>query len=147
MKKLVFVLMAALSVALTGCSWFDSKPIEPHILGTANLQYETKSGTWYVVIDSAQYTVANVTIREQNPRSIGKTQDIAPVDGMLVTVFTSPKMTGIKAVVGEQSVDDIEELYRTNDAGVIMVFGLLLLCVIGVSCHKNGEIQDTEADK
>ena len=80
MKKLVFALIAALSVALTGCSAFDSEPIEPKIIGTDNLQYEAKSGTWFVVVDSTQYTVATVTILDRNPRSYGKTQDVEPVE-------------------------------------------------------------------
>jgi hypothetical protein len=65
MKKLVFALIAALSVALTSCSWFDSEPIEPKIIGTGNLQYEAKSGTWFVVVDSTQYTVAKHRVLSQ----------------------------------------------------------------------------------
>ena len=132
MKKLVFALIATLSVALTGCSAFESEPIEPNIIGTGNLQYEAKSGTWFVVVDSTQYTVATVTILDNNPHSYGKTQDVEPVDGMLVTVFTSPRMTGVQAVTGEQSAEQIEELYHNNETGVIVVFGLLLLCVLGI---------------
>ena len=133
MKKLVFALIAALSVALTGCSAFESEPIEPKIIGTGNLQYEAKSGTWFVVIDSTQYTVATVTILDRNPRSYGKTQNVEPVEGMLVTVFTSPRMTGIQVVTGRQSVEQIEELYHTNDTGALVFFGLLSLCIIGIA--------------
>lgn len=133
MKKLVFALIAALSVALTGCSAFESEPIEPNIIGTGNLQYEAKSGTWFVVIDSTQYTVATVTILDNNPHSYGKTQDVEPVEGMLVTVFTSPRMNGIQAVTGRQSVEQIEELYYTDETVVVVVFGLLLLCVLGIA--------------
>ena len=133
MKKLVFALIAALSVALTGCSAFESEPIEPKIIGTGNLQYEAKSGTWFVVVDSTQYTVATVTILDNNPHSYGKTQNVEPVEGMLVTVFTSPRMNGIQAVTGEQSVEQIEELYNTDETVVVVVFGLLLLCVLGIA--------------
>lgn len=133
MKKLVFALIAALSVALTGCSAFDSEPIEPKIIGTGNLQYETKSGTWFVVVDSTQYTVANVTILDNNPRSYGKTQNVEPVEGMLVTVFTSPRKTGVQAVTGKQSVEQIEELYHTNSTTGVVLLGLLLLCVLGIA--------------
>ena len=137
MKKLVFALIAALSVALTGCSAFDSEPIEPKIIGTGNLQYEAKSGTWFVVIDSTQYTVATVTILDRNPRSYGKTQDVEPVEGMLVTVFTSPRMNGIQAVTGKQSVEQIEELYYTNSTTGAVLLGLLLLCVLGIALIPN----------
>ena len=133
MKKLVFALIAALSVALTGCSAFESEPIEPNIIGTGNLQYEAKSGTWFVVIDSTQYTVATVTLLDNNPHSYGKTQNVEPVEGMLVTVFTSPRMNGIQAVTGRQSIEQIEELYHTDETVVVAVFGLLLLCVLGIA--------------
>lgn len=132
MRKLVFMLIAALSVALTGCSAFDSEPIEPKIIGTGNLQYEAKSGTWFVVVDSTQYTVANVTIPDRNPRSLGNTQSIEPVEGMLVTIFTSPRKTGVQAVTGKQSVEQIEELYHTNSTVGVILLGLLLLCVLGI---------------
>ncbi|MBQ9271633.1 MAG: hypothetical protein IJ218_05155 [Alphaproteobacteria bacterium] len=137
MKKLVFALIAALSVALTGCSAFESEPIEPKIIGTGNLQYEAKSGTWFVVVDSTQYTVTTVTILDNNPHSYGKTQNVEPVEGMLVTVFTSPRMNGIQAVTGRQSIEQIEELYHTDETVVVVVFGLLLLCVLGIALIPN----------
>ena len=137
MRKLVFALIAALSVALTGCSAFDSEPIEPKIIGTGNLQYEAKSGTWFVVVDSTQYTVATVTILDNNPHSYGKTQDVEPVEGMLVTVFTSPRKTGVQAVTGKQSVEQIEELYYTNSTTGVVILGLLLLCVLGIALIPN----------
>ncbi len=133
MKKFVFMLIAMFSVVLTACSAFDSDPIEPKIIGTGNLQYEAKTGTWFVVIDSTQYTITSVTIPEHSPRTLGHTQDIDPVEGMLVTVFTSEHMRGLQAVTGEQSVKQIEEFYHTNDTGVFVVFGILLLCIIGIA--------------
>ena len=133
MRKLVFALIAALSVALTSCSWFDSEPIEPKIIGTGNLQYEAKSGTWFVLVDSTQYTVATVTILDNNPHSYGKTQNVEPVEGMLVPVFPSPRKTGVQAVTGKQSVEQIEELYHTNSTTGVILLGLLLLCVLGIA--------------
>ena len=145
MKKLVFVLIATLCVALTGCSAFDSEPIEPKIIGSGNLQYEAKSGTWFVVVDSTQYTITNVTIPDHNPRTIGRTQSVEPVDGMLVTVFTSPRMKGVQAITGTKSVTEIEKLYRTNSMSGFVLFGLLLLCVIGVIARQNEEIPEAKA--
>lgn len=133
MKKIVFMLIAMFGVVLTACSAFDSKLIEPKIIGTGNLQYEAKSGTWFVVIDSTQYTIACVTMPDHNPRTSSNTQDIDPVEGMLVTVFTSQSMKGPQAVIGRQSVEQIEELYHTNSTGFYVVFGVLMLCVIGLT--------------
>lgn len=132
MKKFVFMLIAAFSVMLTACSAFDSKPIEPKIIGTGNLQYEAKTDAWFVVIDSTQYAITSVTIPEHSPRTIDHTQDINPIEGMLVTVFTSHSMKGLQAVTGKQSVNEIEEFYHTNDTGILVVFGILSLCIIGL---------------
>ena len=132
MKTFVFMLIAMFSVVVTACSTFDSDPIEPKIIGTGNLQYEAKTGTWFVVIDSTQYTITSVTIPGHNPRTIGHT-DINPVEGMLVTVFTSHSMKGLQAVTGEQSVKQIEEFYHTNYTGVLVVFGILLWYAIGIA--------------
>ncbi len=133
MRKLIFMLITALSVALTSCSAFDSEPIEPKIIGSGNLQYEPQSGTWFVVVDSSQYTVTAVTVPNYIPRSYGKTQNVEPVEGMLVTIFTSPRKTGVQAVTGRQSVEQIEELYHTNGIGTLVFFGLLSLCIIGIA--------------
>ena len=132
MKKFVFMLIAMFSVVVTACSTLDSDPIEPKIIGTGNLQYEAKTGTWFVVIDSTQYTITSVTIPGHNPRTIGHT-DINPVEGMLVTVFTSHSMKGLQAVTGEQSVKQIEEFYHTNYTGLLVVFGILLWYAIGIA--------------
>jgi hypothetical protein len=136
MKKIVFMLIAAFSVMLTSCSAFDSEPIEPKIIGCSNLQYEAKTDTWFVEVDSTQYTIISVTIPDNSPRTLGNTQEMKPVEGMLVTVFTSPRMKGLQAVTGKQSVEQIEEFYHTNDTGVVIVFGVLLLCVIGLAIQR-----------
>jgi hypothetical protein len=86
-----------------------------------------------VVVDSTQYTVATVTILDNNPHSYGKTQNVEPVEGMLVTVFTSPRKTGVQAVTGQQSVEQLEELYHTNSTTGVILLGLLLLCVLGIA--------------
>ena len=136
MKKLFFMLIIMSNMILTSCSAFDSDPIEPKIIGTGNLHYELKSRTWFVVIDSTQYTVANVTIPDHNPRSYAKTQSVEPVEGMLVTVFTSPREIGVQAVTGKQSAEQIEELYHTDSTIVVILCGILLLCVIGMALHR-----------
>ena len=136
MKKIVFMLIAAFSVMLTSCSAFDSEPIEPKIIGYSILQYEAKTDTWFVEVDSTQYTIISVTIPDNSPPTLGNTQEMKPVEGMLVTVFTSPRMKGLQAVTGKQSVEQIEEFYHTNDTGVVIVFGVLLLCVIGLAIQR-----------
>lgn len=146
MKKLVFMLIAMLSVTLTSCSWFDSAPIEPKILGVSNLHYDAQSGTYSVMIDSNQYTISQVTIPENDPHSMGVTQDIAPIEGMQVTVFTSPRMHGIQAVSGKQSVTDIENLYHTNSTGVMIYVVLFIVCIIGIGYKEYRKVPVVKAD-
>ncbi len=139
MKKIVFMLIATFSAMLTACSTFDSEPIEPKIIGTSNLQYEAKSNTWFVVIDSTQYTIVNVTIPEHSPRTLGNTQDIEPVEGMLITVFTTQRMKGLQAVAGKQSIEQIEELYHTNCTGAFIVCSIMILCFIGLAIPRTNK--------
>lgn len=147
MKKILFLLIAMLSITLTSCSLLESEPIEPKIIGTGNLQYEDKSGTWFVAVGSNQYTIANVTVPDHGPRTSGKTQNIEPVEGMLVTIFVSPRKTGVQAVTGKQSVAQIEELYHTSDFGKIIIFGLLSLCILGMAAaSKDKKVSVVNAD-
>ena len=74
-----------------------------------------------------------MTIPEKSPREIGSTQEMEPVYGMLVTIFTSQNMTGIQAVTGEQSIEQIEELYHTNCTGGVILCGFLILSIIMVA--------------
>ncbi len=141
MKKLVFMLMAALSVALTSCSWLDSKPIEPDIIGTGNVQYDAVEGIWFTEIDSIRYIVTRVTIPNTNQRLAGPIQEIAPVEGMYVTLFTSPRMKGTQAVAGRQSMWQIEDIYYVNySIGMIAILIPLLICLIGfIFCYKSDQ--------
>ena len=143
MKKLIFVLIAVLSVALTGCSCFDSKPIEPKIIGTGNLQYEVKSGTWFVVVDSTQYTVTDVTVRNPDKYAFIITQNVEPVEGMSVTVFTSPRMKGVQAVTGKKSIEQIEAVYHSSASSIeilvifFIIYGFVLSCLAVIGFTKN----------
>ena len=129
MKKLVFGLIAALGVALTSCSAFDSDPIEPKIIGSGSVQHDAMEGFWFVEIGPTRYAVTEVDVPDRNPRTMGKTQGIEPVEGMVVTLFTSPRMKGVQAIYGKQSVEQIEEFYHTNSTIiVIFIFCLIFLC-------------------
>ncbi|MBO7556172.1 MAG: hypothetical protein J6T72_02100 [Alphaproteobacteria bacterium] len=129
MKK-VIILVAVLATIFSSCSRFDSKPVEPHIIGVSNLQYDAKSGLYYCVIDSMQYTVSEVTIPDESPRTYSKTQPMAAVEGMKVTIFTTPHHNGVQAVVGEQSEEQIEEMYKENHTFYIVFLGLMIIWVI-----------------
>ena len=138
------MLIAILSI--TSCSWFDSDPIEPNILGVGNLQ-QGVGCVWFVVIDTSQYTVSNVTIPDNNLRSFSKTQVIDPVEGMLVTIFTSPRKAGVQAVVGRQSAEEIEGLYHTNSTSWVTSIAIIALCVVLMAIPPRRKSSDSEGWK
>ena len=140
------------SMILTSCSAFDSDPIEPNIIGSGNLHYEAKSGTWFVVVASTRYTVANVSIPDPEPYVMRKIRSIEPVDGMLVTVFTSPHMKGIQGIVGKQSIKQIEELYRStaSEMRIVFIFFICiafgLVCIMAIATPRTEEVPVVNAD-
>lgn len=137
MKKIIFMFFVALSASLTACSCFDSPPLEPKIIGTGNLQQNTKSKLWFVAIASTQYAVDYITIRDNNPRSTNVVQNIEPIEGMLVTIFISERKTGVQAVAGKQSAQQIEELYHTNSTCAVILLIVLSLCIFGIAFLPN----------
>lgn len=138
MKKLLFLAMAVLAT-FCSCSRFDSKPIEPNIIGVGYLQYDSVSQTCYTTVDSMSYTVTSVTIPNEDLHSWSVTQDIAPMEGAKVTIFTSKKSHGIQAVLGEQDEEQIEALYHKNyTAGIIVlsIFGVAIILLVIMDIPK-----------
>ena len=121
------MLMLALSVALTGCArWFDSKPINPNIIGTSDLQYDSKSQLYYVSIDSMQYIVTKV---------VSAAQTLHPIEGMYVTVFTTHAYRGIQAVLGKVSGDEIEKLYFQDGRNLVIGIVEMLMLLLSVALY------------
>jgi len=134
MKKLVFALIAALSVALTSCSWFDSYPIKPKIIGTTFLQEE--KGLVFAEFDSVRYAPTIVYTSEKVSRDDmdGK---VKPIVGMQVTVFTSDIHQEPVFFAGQVTVEQIEKYYHKNFSyviGLVIFIILFCICVIGI-CH------------
>lgn len=127
--KLLFLMMVVL-MTFVSCSYFVSEPVNPKILGVVNLQCDAKSDRCYATVDSVQYTVVAVAVPDRNPRSYSKTQRLRPVEGMKVTIFTSPKFTSVQAVLGDQDEDEIEALYKENYIGLVIVFVLIAVFLI-----------------
>ena len=131
MKKLVFVLVAALSAALTSCSVFDSKPIEAKIIGTTSLQ-EEKGLIFAEFDDSVRYAPAIIYTGEKVGRNdIEPT--VEPVVGMQVTAFTSNIHQKPIFFAGKATVAEIEKYYQRNflaDNVEIIVVGVVFLILI-----------------
>ena len=131
MKKLIFALIAALSVTLTSCSYFGAKPLNPKIIGTATLQYSAQDGQYFAVIDSVKYTLTPADVLTNNPHSLSALYEIIPVEGMLITVFKADGFNGFKAVIDRQNEVQIEEMYRQNN--LLALFFFIPLCIFIVA--------------
>lgn len=143
MKKLVFALIAALSVALTGCSAFESEPIEPQIIGTTFLQEE--KGLIFAEFDSVRYAPTVIYT--------GERIEIKPIVGMQVTAFTSNIHQAPVFFAGQATVEQIKEYYQYRLEGghviiiAVICFILFVICIIGI-CHpaKKQKIDVVNAD-
>lgn len=131
MKKLIFALIAALSVTLTSCSRFGIKPLNPKIIGTADLQYSAQNGQYFAVIDSVKYTLTPADVYADNPHSVSALYEIFPVEGMTITVFKADGFKGLKAVLNKQDAVQIEEMYRQNN--LLALFFFIPLCIFIVA--------------
>ena len=131
MKKLVFVLIATLSVALTSCSWFDSDPIEPKIIGTTFLQEE--KGLIFAEFDSVRYAPTIIYIGKKVGRD-GIESKVKPIAGMQVTAFTSNIHQDPVFFAGQLTVEQIEKYYHRNFTALIVLsiiaIALLLICIL-----------------
>ncbi|MBR1825936.1 MAG: hypothetical protein IJ770_05050 [Alphaproteobacteria bacterium] len=134
MKKVLIILLCILAALLfVGCSWFDSTPVEPEILGVEHIVQDR--GLMYVEIDSTRYPVKRIFTGETHPR-VGSDVKIPPVDGMLVTVVNmtgkNSDYQGIQFMLGEWNEAQIEQAFRRNYTLAVVALGVILLCVIGL---------------
>ena len=145
MKKLVFMLIAALSVALTGCSTFDSEPIEPKIIGTTFLQED--KGLIFAEFDSVRYAPTIIYTGEKIGRIEG---EVKPISGMQVTAFTSNIHQEPVFFAGKVTVEQIEKYYHKNFAFVIVALiiaiGSILICIYGIATRQTKEYPVVNAD-
>ena len=114
MKKVLFLIVMA-AMLFVGCSCFDSKPVEPKILGVTHILYDR--GLTYVEIDSMRYPV-NYVFSGEKDRRTGPIR-INPAERMVVTVaeFTGGDSRGIRGtqfLLGEWDEERIEDLFHSN---------------------------------
>lgn len=140
MKKLVFMLIAALSVALTGCSAFDSDPVEPKIIGTTFLQED--KGMIFADFDSVRYAPTIIYTGEKVGRG-GIEGKVKPIAGMQITAFTSNIHQEPVFFVGKVTVEQIEKYYHKNFAlaivALIIAIGSILICIYGIATRQTKE--------
>ena len=138
MKKFInYFAICLLALCMASCSWFDSEPIEPDIIGVGHIKFNSQSNLYVVELDTVSYIVDKVVERDRNIRSVDKTQNLPPVDGMEVTVFRD-KNGHIVCVYGRKDEAQIEELYHTNSTAffVIVVFAFVGMIIILLPTKK-----------
>jgi len=111
MKKIIIFLMAVLAICFMSCA--DSKNDNPKVIGTAYLQYDSTNNLYYAVIDSTEYPVSEVFIPGKNAYSQLETSQIMYLDEVYVTLFTSPHLKGVRAVIGKQTEDQIRQMHKS----------------------------------
>ncbi len=138
MKKLLFLAMAVLAICFIGCTHSDSKKVDPSIIGTTYLQYDSESNCCYAVIGSTQYPVHEVLIPSKNGYNPLKTSQIAYVEDVNITLFTSPHFKGVQAVVGRQNEAMIKENCEAQiNFYIILIIGLaFVLAIVGLAIYE-----------
>lgn len=124
--RTIKLLAICILATFASCSWFDSKPIQPKIVGTTYLHYNAYADGYYATIDSVEYRVIYIF-----PKMID------PIDGMKVTVFET-RDSELHTCAGEKSEEEIEELYICNNifiilvclGGFIVILGMILIVII-----------------
>ena len=132
MKKFAFMLLTlTLSMMLTGCKWFDSKPIDPKIIGTGYI-HQLDNGIYTVEISAVVYCVTEVyTSKGKGDKPVIS----QPIDGAIVTVVLfqnaeAGRGTGVKFILGEWNEAQIEDAFRTNNTPGFCILMLLVVLII-----------------
>ena len=149
MKKSVFMLIAILCMTLTSCSWFESEPTNPKVIGIGNLQYDAVHNFYYAEFDSVRYSIVSVTIPSKKVQTYYTLRDMPPVIGSKVTVFTSNLRMGTQAVIGELSAEQIENLFKktTLTPGNIGLMFMLALIFWWLSIDAKEWYQEKKAKR
>ena len=123
MKK--FIIFLTIAVAICVLNSCQSDPINPQIIGTTHLK--TEKGIIFAEFDSMRYVPQTVYTGEIEGRD-GIRTTVKPVDGMLVTVFTSKIHRKAVFFVGEVTAKEIEAYYH-RDWSILTAFGVIILIV------------------
>ena len=130
------MLIATLGVALTGCSCFDSKPVNPQIIGFGRLGYDSQEDFHFVATDSMFYVIDDLTIYENSLRGYSVVKSQPSLEGVQVTMFTCDARPGIQAIPFSPTVQEIEDLYHENYT-ILVIFACLVFAYMGFKIFNN----------
>lgn len=137
LKILKFAIMCWITLSFWSCSWFDSPPVEPEIIGVGYLKDENSQLS--IQIDSVLYVPQIIYTGEIYPR-IGGYVTVQPKDGMLVTCYKAKDAEGVQFILGRNNAKQIEDVFHTNDSYIIFVLMVLagfILCFLTLIRKEN----------
>lgn len=79
--------------------------------------------------------------------TLGNTQSLEPVKGMPVTLFVAKGSNTVNVVIGEQSVEEIEELYHTNSTGGIILLCVFIAGILAIIFYPKEKVKIIHADR
>ena len=118
MKKKLFFLLS--TVLFMSCSWLETPPAEPEILGTACLKYNFEKKNYYVEIDTTTYVVTSV-YAGYYPLHIGGPIRINQFANVEVTCFKLSSSSAVECMLGICSKEEIQKTLQENYT-IILIF-------------------------
>ena len=122
MKRII--VFAAFIIAATAFTACQNKTVDPYIIGTGVVKKNLKG--YYVTVGMEKWQITSITALKVKDAPHSRAEEIVPVEGLVVTVFTSDNYPGVQAVLGEQNQEQIEALYHADYTHII------LGCILGV---------------
>ena len=142
MKKIIIPVLVIFTIlSFIGCK---SEPIEPQIIGITHLK--TEKGIIIAEIDSIYYVPTEIYTGEKTQK-YGMATKIKPIDGMLVTCFTSKAIPGTTFFAGKVTTEEIEEIYYSNSTPFIFIFSIALLAICTITLIIDDRIFKTQKSK
>ncbi|MEE6207619.1 MAG: hypothetical protein VZR95_06165 [Alphaproteobacteria bacterium] len=114
MNKFLFYvgLIALLCLGLHSCN----DPVNPKVIGSAPLQYDSPSQIYYVEMDNTSYLVDRI-IKDKV-----YSDEAERYVGMTITIFRVSGNNTIQFIAGQKNASEIEEAFTQN-------IGALWLCI------------------
>ena len=77
-------------------------------------------------IGSETYPISTIIVPDDSWSKFIETSDLSPIRGAKVTIFNSQKHSGPQAILGAQTEDDIDALYRRRSGRIYGLIAMLL---------------------
>ncbi len=129
MKRIIIV-----AVFLIAAFTFNScKKANPDVIGVGKIEWNCFDKTYCVPIGSETYPISTIIVPDDTWSKFVETSDLSPIRGAKVTIFNSQKHSEPQAILGAQTEDDIDALYRRRSGRIYAVLAIVLggLSIIG----------------